>query len=204
MKRRLLVVDDDLSVREAMTELLAAEGYEVLVARNRAEALGHFQPGRVDLVVLDVNLGADDGWEVFQKMSEVDPLVPTVIVTAEHGQQERARAAGVEALIEKPIDVPIFLEIVRDLLTEPGTPPRERVCGSEVYCRYVAQRYETFLRLLQEREGAPMKFSSELQFLNGIFSLADERPDDEGPLRVIGGAFWGCERKKGSDIGCGA
>ena len=67
MKRRLLVVDDDLSVREAMTELLAAEGYEVLVARNRAEALGHFQPGRVDLVVLDVNLGRTTGGRCFRR-----------------------------------------------------------------------------------------------------------------------------------------
>ena len=94
MKQRLLVVNDDASVLEAMTKLLAAEGYEVLAARDGAGALSHFKSGWVDLVVLDLNLGTDDGWDVFRKMAELNPFVPTVIITAECGQRERAQAAG--------------------------------------------------------------------------------------------------------------
>ncbi len=144
-------MDDDPSVLEAMTEVLVAEGYEVLAAREGAEALSHFTSGPVELVVLDLNLGADDGWDVFRQMAEVNPFVPTVIITAERAQINLARAAGVEALMEKPIDVPVFVEIVRDLLLETAEQRRERICGSAEHCRYVARNYATSVSLLRER-----------------------------------------------------
>ena len=65
MKPRLLVVDDDSSVLDAMTELLATEGYEVLAARDGAGALNQFKSGAVDLVVLDLNLGRMTGGMCF-------------------------------------------------------------------------------------------------------------------------------------------
>lgn len=199
MKRRLLVVDDDSSVLDAMTELLATEGYEVLAARDGAGALSHFNSGPVDVVVLDLNLGTEDGWDVFRRMAEVNPFVPTVIITAEGGQQELARAAGVAALVEKPIDVSVFLEIVRDLLAERDAQPRERICGGDERCRYVAKNYETFLRLLHERRRAPMKLSPGWRHLGGGLPDAGEGATDEGQLSVVGGAFWGCERRKGAE-----
>jgi len=198
MKQRLLVVDDDRSVLESLTKLLAAEGYDVLAARDGAEALGHFKSGRVDLVVLDLNLGTDDGWDVFRKMAELNPFVPTMIITAECGQKDLARAAGVEALVEKPIDVPVFLEIVRDLLRERGEQRRERICGSDEYCRYVARSYETFLRMLQERRSAPMKLSSALGAMAKVSRVADEVADDERELSVVAGPFWGSPQRKGA------
>lgn len=198
MKPRLLVVDDDSSVLDAMTELLATEGYEVLAARDGAGALRQFKSGPVDLVVLDLNLGTDDGWDVFRRMAEVNPFVRTVIITAEGGQEELARAAGVDALVEKPIDVSVFLEIVRDLLAERDAQPREQIRGGDERCRYVAQNYETFLRLLYERRRAPMKLSPEWSRLGAGLPDAGEGEADEGQLSVVGGAFWGCERRKGA------
>ena len=198
MKKRLLVVDDDPAVLEAMTRLLVAEGYEVLAARDGAGALRHFNAGPVDLVVLDLNLGTDDGWEVFRKMAELNPFVPTVIITAECGQKDLARAAGVEALVEKPIDVPVFLEIVRDLLRERGEQRRERIYGSDEYCRYVARSYETFLRMLQERRSAPMKLASGLGAMAVVSPAADEVASGEGKLSVVAGSCWGSPQRKGA------
>ncbi len=198
MKKRLLVVDDDPAVLEAMTKLLAAEGYEVLAARDGAGALSQFESSPVDLVVLDLNLGTDDGWEVFRRMAEVNPFVPTVIITAECAQKDLARAAGVEALVEKPIDVPVFLEIVRDLLAERGEQRRERICGSDEYCRYVGRSYETFLRLLQERRSAPMKLSWGLRATGGDSPAASEGAVSAEQLSVVAGSFWGSERRKGA------
>ncbi len=198
MKKRLLVVDDDPAVLEAMTRLLVAEGYEVLAARDGAGALRHFNAGPVDLVVLDLNLGTDDGWDVFRKMAEAKPVVPTVIITAECAQRELARAAGVEALVEKPIDVPVFLEIVRDLLAERGEQRWERICGSDGCCRYVGRSYETFLRLLQERRSAPMKLSWGSRATAGDSPAAGAGGFGAGQLSVVAGSLWDSEQRKGA------
>src|SRR5687768_15678250 len=116
MKSKLLVVDNDFSVRESLKKLLESQRYDVYPAAGGVDALDYFRSERTDLVVLDLNLGRDDGWQVFRTMTEHNPFVPTVILTAEFDQQDRAIAAGVEALIEKPIDVPVFLKIISDLL----------------------------------------------------------------------------------------
>ena len=162
MKLKLLVVDDDCSVLESLKKLLEAESYEVHPARNGADARNSFRANPADLVVLDLNLGTDDGREVFQTMAEVDPFVPVVIITAEFDQRQRAVAAGVGALIEKPIDVPAFLKVISDLLTETSEQRLERVCGDDKYCRYLARHYEPFLKLLNERHSTPLKLSSTL------------------------------------------
>src|SRR5690606_41680413 len=70
-----------ISVRESMTRLLRMEHYEVLPARDGVEAIERFRSHIIDLVVLDLNLGSESGWQVFQRMTELNPYVPTIIVT---------------------------------------------------------------------------------------------------------------------------
>jgi CheY-like chemotaxis protein len=162
IKPRLLVIDDDYSVLESLKKLLESEHYDVHPARDGVEALESFKSNTPDLVVLDLNLGTEDGWNVFNRMTQTNPFVPTVVITAEFDQRERAVAAGVEALIEKPIDVPVFLEIISQLLAETHQQRLNRVCGDDEYCRYVARPYELFVRRLNERHSTPLKLSSAL------------------------------------------
>jgi len=140
MKPKLLVVDDDDSVRESLRKLLEAEHYDVYPARDGVDALYYFKSNSPDLVVLDLNLGTDDGWKVFHTMTELNPFVPTVIITAEFDQRERAVSAGVDALIEKPIDVSDFLKIISNLLAEPPEQRLVRVFGDDENCRNPANR----------------------------------------------------------------
>ena len=156
MKRTILLVDDDNSVRDSLKKLLEAENYRVLTARDSAEALEQFESERIHLVVMDVNLGEDDGWDTFERMATANGSVPTVIVTAEFGQRDRAVAAGVEALIEKPMDVPLFLEIVEQLLADNRDGKLKRVSGDERYCRYVNRSNEAFRRDLERRCSTPL------------------------------------------------
>lgn len=158
MKPRILVVDDDNSVRESLRKLLEAERYDVLTARDSAEALEYFESNAIDLVVLDINLGAVDGWETFQRMTVTNAFVPTVVITGEFGQRERALTAGVEALIEKPMDVPTFLEIIRTLLAETREERLKRVCEGKEF-RYVGRGNEAFRRDLERRCSTPLNMS---------------------------------------------
>ena len=159
MKRKLLVVEDDRSVSTSLKKLLESRGFEVFTAGGGAEAIEHFKANPIDLVVLDINLGTDNGWSVFQEMADINPVVPTVVITAEYGQRDRAMAVGVEALIEKPIDVPSFLRLIEGLLAQDAAGRLRRVCGEESYCRYVARDYATFLKLMEERRSAPLNLS---------------------------------------------
>lgn len=160
LKPKLLLVDDDHSVRESLQKLLLAEHYDVYPAYDATGAIEHFKSERIDLVILDINLGTDNGWNVFEKMTTINPYVPTIIITAEWGQQERAVTLGVEGLIEKPIDVPVFLKMIRDLLAETTEAKLKRIFGNEEYCHYMARHYEPYLRKLLEHYNAPLKMSS--------------------------------------------
>jgi DNA-binding NtrC family response regulator len=156
MKRTILIIDDDASVRNSLAKLLEGEGYRVLPACNSAEALKWFGSEDIHLVVMDVNLGEENGWETFERMNTMNGFVPTIIATAEFGQHDRAVAAGVEALIEKPMDVPLFLEIVEDLLAHDRKGKRKRDRGDESYCRYVNRSNEAFRRDLERRCSTPL------------------------------------------------
>lgn len=157
MKPKILVVDDDRSVLESLTKLLEAEHFEVYPARDAIEAMEYFHSKPIDLVVLDINLGTDNGWRVFETMTITNPFVPTIVITAEWGQREQAVTLGVEGLIEKPIDVPAFLNMIRELLAETTEAKLKRICGNDAYCRYIGRHYEPYLRMLQKRYDAPLR-----------------------------------------------
>jgi CheY-like chemotaxis protein len=155
MKQTILLVENDSSVRDSMRNLLDAEGYAVLSARDSTEALECFESEDIHLVVMDVSLGKEDGWETFKRMAATNGSVPAVVVTGEFGQRERAIAAGVEALIEKPLDVALFLEIVEGLLAKKRNGQLKRVCGDESYCHYVNGSTEAFREDLERRYSTP-------------------------------------------------
>lgn len=182
MNPKLLVVDNDHSVRESLTKLLTTENYDVLPARDGLEALKLFRSNPVNLVVLDVNLGSPDGWSVFDRMTEANPYVPTIITTGEFGQRDRAVIAGAEALIEKPIDVPIFLKTIRDLLAETREQRLERVCGDDAYCRYVARDYAAYWDLHRRRHSAPLEPSPSLQAALSTQPASHNATDLDGTL----------------------
>lgn len=163
MKPKILILDDDNSVRASLVKVLEMENYEVLQAKTAAQAIGLFRSSTVDLVVLDVGVEDKNGWSVFEKMKELNPFVPTIVITAEFDQRENAIAAGAEALMEKPMDVPAFLGIVRNLLEETSANRLERVCGDDEYCRFVAGYYAPYLNRPDERRSFPFTLSRSLR-----------------------------------------
>lgn len=162
-KIKLLVVDDDHAVLGSLRKLLVAEHYDVCTARDASEAIACFKSHQINLVILDINLGTDNGWNVFEQMTKTNPFVPTIIITAEFGQRERALTLGVEGLIEKPINVPAFLEMIRDLLAESPDDRLRRICGSDKYCRFIARYYDPFLTGLADRCSTPLQLSPEFK-----------------------------------------
>ncbi len=127
--KRVLVVDDDPAVAKSIQRVLERAGYVVVLARDGREAEARFAPQQTDLVLLDLNLPFESGWDIFERLTAREPCVPIIIVTAMPNQFAMAQAAGVGALIEKPIEVPALLKLMNDLLTEPPDARLRRMCG---------------------------------------------------------------------------
>jgi len=137
MKPKLLLVDDDPSIQKMLTRLLAAEGYHVLPATNGQEALELVAATDVDLVLLDLNLPVKNGWDTYERLTTENPLLPIVIITARPNQLFPALAAGVGALMEKPLDFPKLIETIRQLLEEPREQRLARLAGKPAGFHYL-------------------------------------------------------------------
>lgn len=129
MSKRILIVDDDSQIRASLRKALQAESYEVLVAADGEEGIEKFSAGPVDLLLLDLNLPVKGGWDIFERLTSMNPLVPTIIITGRRNQEELAALAGVGALFEKPLDVPGLLRTIQSLLAEPPENHLKRLAG---------------------------------------------------------------------------
>lgn len=134
--RRILLVDDDPAVRSALAQVLAEEGYTVICGANGEEAL-RAADNAIDLVLLDLNMPVRNGWDTFERLTAQHPLVPVIIITARPNQLFTALSAGVGALMEKPLDFPVLLETIRDLLEEPDGVRLARIAGRTTDFHYL-------------------------------------------------------------------
>ncbi len=136
-RNRILVVDDDSSVREMLTRVLVGEGYLVWTAGDGATALELAAAKKIDLVLLDLNMPGKSGWQIFQRFMDENPLLAVIIITARSNQLFTALGAGVAALLEKPFNFPAMLQTIGRLLAEPVETRRARVAGHPFNFRHL-------------------------------------------------------------------
>jgi DNA-binding response OmpR family regulator len=103
---RILVVDDEATVREVLTEYFSTEGYAVESAGSGVEALTAVRGGRADLVLLDVRMPGFDGVQVLRKIRELRIDVPVIMVTANEdvGLAKETLKLGAFDYVAKPFD----------------------------------------------------------------------------------------------------
>jgi DNA-binding response OmpR family regulator len=124
--RSILIVDDDASVRRALTDVLAAEGYAVTPAAGGIQALALAASSPVDLVLLDLNLLGQSGWDTFVEFTAAHPDTPIIVITARPEQEAHATRLRADALMEKPLNLPRLLEAVGRFLSESNAHRRRR------------------------------------------------------------------------------
>jgi len=134
--KKILIIDDDAGIREALRKVLRSEGYTPLVAAGAEEALERFEESNVDLILLDLNLPSKNGWDLFEHFTGANPLVPIIVITGRSAQDFLAAEAGVGALLEKPLDVDFLLKSIRELLVEKAEVRLRRLLGSNQSLRF--------------------------------------------------------------------
>jgi DNA-binding NtrC family response regulator len=81
------------------------------------------------LILLDLGLPNKSGWDTFEGFTSQNPTLPIIIITGQARQAKMAMAAGVGALMEKPLDAAQLLQTIQELLNEPEEARLRRMCG---------------------------------------------------------------------------
>ncbi len=111
--RRLLVVEDDDSIRQMMEMVLESEGYQVTTATNGAMALAALSRERPALILLDMKMPGVDGWEFARRYAELPaPKPPVIVITAAQDASRRAAEIGAQGYLAKPFSIDQLLQVV--------------------------------------------------------------------------------------------
>jgi len=115
---KLLIVDDELSVRDSLSKWFREEGYEVDTTENASEALTRLAQQRWDAALVDIKMHGTDGIELQKRMHEVDPELVVIIMTG-YASVETAVAAlknGAYDYVTKPLDPDDIAHLVKNAL----------------------------------------------------------------------------------------
>ncbi len=153
---KILYVEDTPESQRLVQRILAAEGFEVVIAEDGISAIEIARQEMPDLILMDINIGGLDGYEVTTRLRTIQGLedVPIVAVTAATlaGDRERALVAGCNGYIAKPIDVDHFPQQVRSYLVgkKEEVKPEEKENYLLEYNRRLVQRLEDKVRELEK------------------------------------------------------
>ena len=114
---KLLVVDDDRELSQMLAQFLAREGFMVFTAATGAEIESHIRRQRIDLILLDVMLGEENGIELCSKL-RTEQTVPIIFVSALSADHQRMAGyeLGADDYIAKPFNLDLLLARVRAVL----------------------------------------------------------------------------------------
>ena len=120
---RILVVDDEKSMRDLLEQILAPEGYRVTTVEGGRQALTLLHKHRFDLIITDLVMPDIDGIEVLQRAKEIDPNVAVVVVTGYPSADTAARLIGMGAAeyVTKLFNIDVIQVTVAKVLALNGT-----------------------------------------------------------------------------------
>jgi CheY-like chemotaxis protein len=111
--RRILVIDDDESIREMIALILDDQGLQVCTARDGHEALALIAQDAPDLILLDMKMAHMDGWQFASRYRALTgQRAPLVVITAARDAAERAAEIAADGYLAKPFDLDDLLRVI--------------------------------------------------------------------------------------------
>ena len=178
-KPAILVVDDELSIRESF-KLILSDKYYILTAASGEAAVKHAADNPLDLAFLDIRMPGMDGLETLKRIKEVNPELMVVMVTAVNDVQKASEAIrlGAQDYIVKPFDVNQVLKLASDLIMKKSILNEGRRAG---------QRFElTALIGTADKIEQVRKKAEEAAFnKNGVLIIGPEGCEREAVARLL-------------------
>jgi DNA-binding response OmpR family regulator len=123
MAKKILIMDDDPTIADLLTEALADEGYETYMTTQSLRFYDAVREHNPDLVLLDLMMPYLDGRDELKLMEmALDRQIPVIVVTAFLGaanEEQEFRNAGVRHIVYKPFDLDKLVDLVRTTIGEP-------------------------------------------------------------------------------------
>jgi DNA-binding response OmpR family regulator len=120
---KVLVVEDEPVQLRILTAGLAAEGFDVVVARDAVQAVGMVRKEQPALVLLDIGLPGGDGYVVLQRLKNLSQssVLPVIAVSARAAEKERDKmlSMGADDYFQKPVSLPVLVARINELLAVP-------------------------------------------------------------------------------------
>ena len=124
MRDLILIVDDDEDIREALAMILEKRGYEAIAAANGRLGLDRLAEGvRPAVILLDLMMPTMNGWDFIRHISQDEALarIPVVVLTGYSKMAGDVPIPGTAAILGKPIEVPMLLDLLAGLRSPTGT-----------------------------------------------------------------------------------
>ncbi len=121
MNKHILVIDDDIGIRESLSLVLGDAGYQVDTVESGEQGIQKVKRNNYDLIFLDIKMAGMNGIETLQEIRKMGKKIPVYIITAfqrEYFRQlQDAKQDGMDfEVIEKPFDRKRLLSLVKDIL----------------------------------------------------------------------------------------
>jgi len=116
--KRVLVIDDDVGIQEAIKAVLEFGEYEVYIASEESEALKSAKQQMPGLILLDLLLSGKDGTQVLKKLKQVKETenIPIIMLSAHPDAEKASKDSGAQGFIAKPFDMNDLLEKVKEYI----------------------------------------------------------------------------------------
>ena len=120
---KILVIDDEPSIRDLLDTLLSRKGYDVILTDSGQKGLEVFRRARPDVVVLDLKMPGMDGLTVLQQVRSLNPKQPVIVLTGAGTPEteQQVRALGVTEFVEKAFSLHLLGDSLKRLLNHPVT-----------------------------------------------------------------------------------
>ena len=150
---RILVVDDEPGIRQALGQLLEYEGYDVRTATGGTDGIAEYEKFRPHLVFLDVKMAGLDGLEVLKRLRKLDGNATVVMISGHATIQTAVEATqlGAYDILEKPLDTDRVLVLLRNALEQRTLSEENERLRSTIESRYEIVGRTYAIRALLER-----------------------------------------------------
>ena len=188
---RILIVDDEPSIRKTFSKFLSKEGYETFAAESVPEALAIFEKGNFDLVITDIVMPRISGIDLLKRFKTEHREVPVVIMTGEPALETATQALkeGAFDYITKPVNKDVLLKVARNALAQKQLID-EKILLEKENKRYREELEQLVLKRTKALEGA---LSSTIETVASVMELRD--PYTAGHERKVGNLAVAIARK---------